>query len=59
MIEAKNGELKNSHGYDQAYSSGIQAMRIQGAVAIFSTNLKRIIKLINEKAVKDTKKCAV
>ena len=59
MIEAKNGELKNSHGYDQAYSSGIQAMRIQGAVAIFSTNLKRIIKLINEKAVKDAKKCAV
>ena len=59
MIEAKNGELKNNHGYDRAYSSGIQAMRIQGAVAIFSTNLKRIIKLVNEKAVKDAKECVV
>jgi hypothetical protein len=49
MIEAKNGELKNRHGYDEADSTGIQAMRIQGAVAIFSTNLKRIIKLNNEK----------
>jgi hypothetical protein len=45
MIEAKNGELKNRYGYARAYSTGIQAMRIQGAVAIFSTNLKRIIKL--------------
>jgi len=53
MIEAKNGELKNRHGYARAYSTGIQAMRIQGAVAIFSTNLKRIIKLINENAAKD------
>jgi hypothetical protein len=45
MIEAKNGELKNRYGYAEAYSTGIQAMRIQGAVAIFSTNLMRIIKL--------------
>jgi hypothetical protein len=49
MIEAKNGELKNAHGYDRAYSSGIQAMRIQGVIAIFTTNIKRIIKLIKEK----------
>jgi hypothetical protein len=55
MIEAKNGELKNNHGYARAYSSGIQAMRIQGAVAIFSVNLKRIIKLINEKAIRGAK----
>ena len=53
MIEAKNGELKNRYGYARAYSTGIQAMRIQGAVAIFSTNLKRIVKLINEKEAKD------
>jgi len=51
MIEAKNGELKNNYGYDRAYSDGIQAMRIQGAIAIFSTNLIRIIKLDNQKAV--------
>ena len=49
MIEAKNGELKNRRGYAKAYSSGIQAMRIQGAVTIFSTNMMRIIKLKNEK----------
>jgi len=53
MIEAKNGELKTRHGYAKAHSTGIQAMRIQGAVAIFSTNLKRIMKLIKEKAVKE------
>ena len=53
MIEAKNGELKNRHGYAKAYSTGIQAMRIQGAVAIFSTNLKRIRKLIKQKAAKE------
>ena len=52
MIEAKNGDLKNNHGYDQAYSTGIQALRIQGAIAIFSTNMERIIKLIDEKAAK-------
>jgi len=49
MIEAKNGELKNRHGYAEADSTGIQAMRIQGAIAIFFTNLKRIIKLKDEK----------
>ena len=59
MIEAKNGELKNNYGYAKAYSSGIQAMRIQGAVAIFSTNLKRIIKLVNEKAIRDAEDCTV
>ena len=49
-IEAKNGELKNRHGYARSYSDGIQSMRIQGATAIFCANLKRIIKLMNEKA---------
>jgi hypothetical protein len=57
MIEAKNGELKTRHGYAKAYSTGIQAMRIQGAIAIFSTNLKRIIKLKSEKAAKDRENC--
>ena len=50
MIEAKNGELKNSHGYSKAYSAGIHAMTIQGAIAIFSTNITRIIKLIMRKS---------
>jgi IS5 family transposase len=49
MIEAKNGELKNRYGYARAYSTGIQAMRIQGATAIFCANLMRIIRLKDEK----------
>jgi hypothetical protein len=45
-IEAKNSELKNIHGYDRAISYGIENMQMQGALAIFTVNLKRIIKLI-------------
>lgn len=48
-IEAKNSELKHRHGYDTASSSGLNSMEMQGAMAIFAVNLKRIIKLINEK----------
>jgi len=43
-IEAKNSELKHRHGYDIASSSGLIGMEMQGAMAIFSVNLKRIIK---------------
>ena len=46
-IEAKNSELKNVHGYDRAIAYGIENMQMQGALAIFTVNLKRIIKLIN------------
>ena len=48
-IEAKNSELKHRHGYDTALSSGLINMEMQGAMAIFAVNLKRIIKLINKK----------
>lgn len=48
-IEAKNSELKHRHGYDTASSAGLLGMEIQGATAIFAVNLKRILKLINEK----------
>ncbi len=44
-IEAKNSELKNVHGYDRAIAYGIENMQMQGALAIFTVNLKRIIKL--------------
>lgn len=44
-IEAKNSELKNVHGYGRAISYGIDGMEMQGALAIFTVNLKRIIKL--------------
>lgn len=48
-IEAKNGELKNRHGYGEAYGTGVQSMRIQGASTIFIANLKRIVKLTSRK----------
>ena len=44
-IEAKNGELKNVHGYGRAKSYGINNMQMQSAMAIFAVNLKRILKL--------------
>ncbi len=45
-IEAKNSELKHRHGYEVASSSGLEGMHIQGAMAIFAVNLKRILKLM-------------
>ncbi|PCI35339.1 MAG: IS5/IS1182 family transposase [Flavobacteriaceae bacterium] len=44
-IEAKNGELKNAHGFGRATSYGIVNMQMQGAITMFAVNLKRIIKL--------------
>lgn len=43
-IEAKNSELKNVYGYDRADSYGLESMKMQGALAIFVVNLKRILK---------------
>ncbi|EAZ95650.1 transposase [Flavobacteria bacterium BAL38] len=45
-IEAKNSELKNVYGYDKAILYGITNMQMQGAIAIFTVNLKRILKLM-------------
>lgn len=45
-IEAKNSELKNAHGYHTAWSSGMESLRLQGALAIFVVNLKRILTLM-------------
>lgn len=52
-IEAKNGELKNTYGYDRADSYGLPAMNIQGAMTIFATNLKRILTLKNIQSLKN------
>jgi IS5 family transposase len=49
-IEAKNAELKSNFGYDQANATGKVGITIQGATAIFLVNMKRIIKLKEEKA---------
>lgn len=48
-IEAKNAELKSNFGYDKATACGKNGITIQGATALFLTNIKRIIKLKNEK----------
>ncbi|MQS53644.1 IS1182 family transposase [Companilactobacillus mishanensis] len=48
-IEAKNSELKFRHGYGVAQSGDIQGMMLQGAMTIFCTNLKRIMKIMKEK----------
>ena len=45
-LEAKNSDIKNVHGYDRAISYGITNMQMQGAMAIFTVNLKRILKLM-------------
>jgi hypothetical protein len=47
-IEAKNSELKHRHGYNEANSSGLLGMEMQGAMAIFAVNLKRILTLMKE-----------
>ncbi|SDG96302.1 Transposase DDE domain-containing protein [Flavobacterium omnivorum] len=44
-IEAKSSELKNVHSYNRAISYGITNMQMQGAIAIFAINLKRMLKL--------------
>ena len=45
-IEVKNAELKQVYGYDKAIPYGLSAMQMQGAMAIFAANLKRILKLL-------------
>ena len=48
-MESILGFKDASRGYDVASSSGLICMEMQGAMMIFAVNLKRIIKLMNEK----------
>lgn len=48
-IEAKNAELKNNYNYGNASSCGKLGITIQGATTLFLANMKRIIKLDQEK----------
>lgn len=48
-IEAKNAELKNNYNYGNANACGKLGITIQGATTLFLTNMKRIIKLNEEK----------
>ena len=52
-IEAKNSELKSNFGYDTANACGKNGITIQGASALFLANIKRIIKLKEEKLQKN------
>ena len=49
-IEAKNAELKSNFGYDTANACGKNGITIQGASTLFLVNIKRIIKLKEEKS---------
>ena len=50
IIEAKNAELKHSYHLDKAISYGLDAYTLQGAVALFTSNLVRINRILDEKA---------
>ena len=54
-IEAKNAELKNSYNYGKANACGKTGITIQGATTLFLANIKRIIKLEEEKKSKKGK----
>lgn len=47
-LKQKNSELKHRDGYDVASFSGLIGMQMQGSVTIFTVNLKRIIKLMEQ-----------
>jgi transposase len=48
-IEAKNAELKQSHGLGNADSKGVIAMQLQSYFTAFVVNVKRIVKLMEVK----------
>lgn len=48
-VEAKNADLKNNLGYSKAISTGFSGMQIQGAMTIFAANMKRIMRLLEQK----------
>lgn len=48
MIEAKNSEIKNRHGFGTNKSDGLFGMNIQAATTLFVVNLKRILTLMDE-----------
>jgi transposase/ferredoxin len=52
IIEAKNSELKHSYHLDRAISYGLDAFTMQGAVALFTSNLVRILRIVDEKSGK-------
>lgn len=51
-IEAKNAELKNVYDYGTAQGCGLLGMSIQASTSIFLSNMKRILKLKEQKSGK-------
>ena len=45
-IEAKNGELKQAHGFDRCKYMGLSGMKLQTGLSVFVVNIKRILKLM-------------
>ena len=52
IVEAKNSELKHPYHLDRAISYGLDAFTMQSAVAIFTSNLVRINRILAEKQAK-------
>lgn len=48
-IEAKNGQMKNSHGFRELCYSGLRGMSIQAGMTILVVNLKRVLCLTGNK----------
>lgn len=48
FVQVELQQLKHRHWYDVASFSGLVGMQMQGAVAIFTVNLKRIITLMKD-----------
>lgn len=46
-IEAKNAEMKLSHGLERADSTGLSAMKLQSYLTAFTVNVKRMVQLID------------
>ena len=49
----KSLNLPNNYGYDKANACGKLGITIQGATTLFLTNMKRVIKLNEEKNKKE------
>lgn len=52
IVEAKNSELKHPFHLDKAISYGLDAFTMQSAVAIFTSNLERINRILSDKSKK-------
>ncbi len=50
IVEAKNSELKHPYHLDRAISYGLDAFSMQSAIAIFTSNLVRINRILADKS---------